>query len=46
MTSGKLKGLTNVYFELFQIKDEQTLVTNVELRILKSFVNSWFNTAY
>lgn len=26
--------------------EEQTLVTNVELRVLKSFVNFWFNTAY
>lgn len=26
--------------------EEQTIVTNVELRVLKSFVNLWFNRAY
>ncbi|KAL9975156.1 hypothetical protein ACROYT_G012282 [Oculina patagonica] len=35
-----------IRLDFLSIKDEQTLVTNVELRILKSFVNLWFNTAY
>ena len=39
--------LANNDLNLLQIEDEeQTLVTNVELRVLKSFVNFWFNTAY
>lgn len=36
-----------IRLDFLSIEEEgQTLVTNVELRLLKAFVNSWFNTSY
>ncbi|KAK2559692.1 F-box only protein 15 [Acropora cervicornis] len=38
---------SSLIFNSFQVEDEgQTLVTNVELRVLKTFINSWFKTSY
>lgn len=36
-----------IRLDFLRVEDERkTLVTNVELQVLKTFVNSWFNTSY
>lgn len=40
------QGLT-IKIDFLSVEDEgKTLVTNVELRVLKTFINSWFKTSY